>query len=406
VRHPPRPAQLELLVRKDGEDGYEIREVTSALGFVKSRPRPAPGASLELAEVRSRVGGERRYILKNTATDRFLVLSEPEKFLWGRMDGRTSLQEIATAYVLEYGEFSFEIIPNLIRKLQRAGLLTLRPQSRLRRALERNRGRAVVKALETVLFGLERIVVASRDVQGFFQGLHRWGGFLLFTWGAVAAGLTLAAAGAVAAAGLWRDLDRVMAGFGGSAVLALVTVKLLFFGSAAAHQLVHGLACVHYGRRVREFGFTFLHGIVPAFYVDVTDIFMTSRRARVVTAVSGAAVHLILGALWFLAAAWVGPGFVQAFATASGIIQWQALVISLYPFGFIELDGYHVLVDTLGLITLKQDAVGYVKGLLTGQARLGLGREEAIWLGYVGLSALSIAAFVAFNVWVIVKATG
>ena len=36
------------------------------------------------------------------------------------MDGQTSLQEIATAYVLRYGAFDFDIIPALMRKLQRA----------------------------------------------------------------------------------------------------------------------------------------------------------------------------------------------------------------------------------------------------------------------------------------------
>src|SRR5256886_4273281 len=48
--------------------------------------------------------------------------------------------------------------------------------------------------------------------------------------------------------------------------------------------------------------------------------------------------------------------FTQAFAAASGIIQWQALAISLYPFCFIEVDGYHVFVDLLGVPTLKHDA--------------------------------------------------
>src|SRR5256885_11430705 len=54
--------------------------------------------------------------------------------------------DLATAYVLRYGEFDFDIIPNLIRKLQRARLLTLEPKSRLRQALARNRGQRVAKA--------------------------------------------------------------------------------------------------------------------------------------------------------------------------------------------------------------------------------------------------------------------
>jgi hypothetical protein len=162
---------------------------------------------------------------------------------------------------------------------------------------------------------------------------------------------------------------------------------------------------VHYGRRVREFGFTFLHGFVPTFYVDVTDVFMTSRRARVVTAVSGALVHLVLGSLWFLVAAQASPGFLQAFAAASGMIQWQAFVIALYPFCFIEMDGYHVLVDVLGVPTLKSDATGYVGALVRGRASGPATREEWLWIGYVLLSIVSVLGFVAFNVWLIVRAS-
>src|SRR5712664_16858 len=156
-------------------------------------------------------------------------------------------------------------------------------------------------------------------------------------------------------------MHDVLEGFGGRALLGLIAVKLLFFASVALHQFVHGLALIHYRRRVREFGFTFLHGFVPTFYVDVTDIFMTSRRARVVTAVSGAVVHLVLGSVWFVVAQLSPLGsFNQAFAAASGMIQWQAFVIALYPFCFIEMDGYHVLADVLGMPTLKQEAMGWV----------------------------------------------
>jgi len=404
VTERPAPAKLELLVRRDDES-FEVREVGSSLGFIQSRPQRGPEGSFEISEVRSSVARERSFILKNTATDRFLVLSEPETFLWEQMDGTTSLQEIATAYVLRYGEFDFDIIPNLIRKLQRAGLLTLEPKSRLRQTLARNRRQRVAKAVEAILTGLERVNLSSRRVQSGFQRLHRWGGFVLFTRAATVLCLALGVIGGVAAVALVQGLDDVFSGFGGHALGGVLVVKLLFFASVALHQLVHGLACVHYRRRVREFGFAFLHGFVPTFYVDVTDIFMATRGARVVTAVSGALVHLVLGAVAFLVAAYAPVGsFAQAFAAASGIIQWQALAISLYPFGFIEMDGYHVFVDLLGVPTLKHDALSYVRALLGGRARLRSGWLEALWLAYVGLSVVSIAAFLAFNVWIVVRA--
>jgi putative peptide zinc metalloprotease protein len=215
----------------------------------------------------------------------------------------------------------------------------------------------------------------------------------------------LAGAGILAGVKLWHDAEAVASGLGRNPLLAILAVKILFLFTVAAHQLVHGLALVHYGRRVREFGFTFLHGFVPTFYVDVTDVFMTHRRARVVTAVSGALVHLVLGSLWLLVAVQSSPGFVQAFAAASGMIQWQAFVIALYPFCFIEMDGYHVLVDVLGVPTLKSDATSYVAALARGRAFAPATREEWLWVGYVGLSVASIGAFIAFNVWLIVHAT-
>jgi putative peptide zinc metalloprotease protein len=403
---PPRRAKLELLVRHDGDEGFDVREVGSATAFVQSRPQRVAAESWELAEMKSRVQGQPSFILKNTITDRFLLLTEPEKFLWEQMDGQTSLQEIATAYVLRYGVFDFDIIPTLMRKLQRAQLLTLTPTSRLRQALARNRRRPVVKAIESGLTALERINISSRNVQRVFSAAYRWGGFLLFTPAGAVACLLLAVAGLVAGVKLWREGGDIVAGFGGHALQAVLMVKLLFFLTVAAHQIVHGLALVHYRRRVREFGFTFLHGFVPTFYIDVTDIFMTGRRARVVTAISGALVHLVLGSAWFLVALFSPLGsFTQAFAAASGMLQWQAFVIALYPFCFIEMDGYHVLVDVLGTPTLKQEALNWAGRLFRRAAPLQFGRQEALWALYVVLSTISVAAFVAFNVMLIVHAS-
>jgi len=265
---------------------------------------------------------------------------------------------------------------------------------------------AAARGGELPLFALERVNISSRNVQPFFRGIYRWGGFLLFTRAAVLVCALLAVVGFAAGVRLWPDAERVVSGFGKSPLVAVISVKVLFLLTVGAHQLVHGLALIHYGRRVREFGFTFLHGFVPTFYVDVTDIFMGSRKARVVTAVSGALVHLVLGSVWLLVAINASMGsFLQAFAAASGIIQWQAFVVALYPFCFIEMDGYHVLVDVLGIPTLKHDAIGYVGGLLRGRRPRPFTRETALFIGYVVVSTLSVAAFIAFNVWLIVHAS-
>ncbi|MCL6640687.1 MAG: hypothetical protein K6T92_04860, partial [Candidatus Rokubacteria bacterium] len=199
---PPRPARLELLVRH-GDDAFELKNVPSAAAWVKMRPTRVPAEQFELAEVTSRVDRARSFILKNTITDRFLILSEPERFLWDRMDGRASIQDLATAYVLRYGAFDFDLIPALVRKLQRAQLLTLTPASRLRTAMGRHRDRRLLRAAEAALTALERINVSSRRVQPFFMRLYRWGGRLLFTPAALVACLALTGLGVAAAVRLF-----------------------------------------------------------------------------------------------------------------------------------------------------------------------------------------------------------
>lgn len=400
---PPRRAKLELLIRGD-DDGFEVREVSSASAWLAMRPHRLPDDAWELAEMISRVDGQHRFVLKNARTDRFLMLSEPEQFLWGRMDGQTSLQDLATAYVLRYGAFDFDLIPALISKLQRAGLLTLQPASSLRRVLARNRRWRLVRIAEAVFLGLERVNVSSKNVQPFFERAYAWGGWLLFTRPALLGCLALGVAGLAAGVALWPQADVIAQGLGQRPLRAILVIKVLFFATLLVHQLGHALALVHYGRRVREFGFTFLHGFVPSFYVDVTDIFMVNRRARVVTALAGALVHLALGSLWLLVALWTPPGFVQAFAATSGMIQWQAFVIALYPCCFIEMDGYHIMVDMLGLPMLRNEAVAYAGSLLRGAPNLPWGRQAQLMVGYLVISTVSLAALIAFNVWVVVNA--
>jgi hypothetical protein len=86
-------------------------------------------------------------------------------------------------------------------------------------------------------------------------------------------------------------------------------------------------------------------------------------------------------------------------------VQWQAFVIALYPFCFVEMDGYHIFVDVLGVPSLKQDALAFMASFWRTPPLRRLSREETLWVAYVVISVVSVAAFLGFNAWVIVHAT-
>lgn len=399
---PPR-ARLPLLIRHPSGEGFRLVEVPSSVAYLGQRPARVPEGDWELARHRRTVDGSIVYILKNRRTERYVQLSEPERFLWEQMNGRASVQDLGTAYVLRYGAFDFDLIPALIRKLFAAQLLEMPRASRLRRMLARNRGNPAARAAEAVLARIEKLTLVSRTAHDRFAVLYRRGGFLVYSPVAVVALAGMTALGVRGVLALWPQNHEIMASLASHKLISILLVKLFFWATVISHQVVHALALPHYGRRVREFGFTMLHGFVPTFYADVTDLFMASRRARITTALAGPLVHLFLGMLYFWLASLAGPGLWQAFLAASGLLQLQSLFVSLYPFCFVEMDGYHILVDLLGMPTLRQDAFHLVR---TGLWRGGpFGREQVIQLLYLMLSAVSVAGFIALNVWVFTAST-
>jgi putative peptide zinc metalloprotease protein len=403
----PKRAKIELLVRSEAGDDFQVTKVESSLAYRQARPQRIPDGQIEVAEMRSNVRRSTTYMVKNRVTEKYIELSEPEYFLWNQMNGRTSVEELAVAYVLKFGAFDFDIIHALIDKLQRAELLTMRPISRLRAMLAANRKNPAARAAEATLKALDRLTVGSRTAHDAFTRVYRYGAFLIFTPVGLALLALVTLLGFKGTREIWQDSSDLYAGFGEHPVIALLLVKVFFFLTLILHQMLHALALVHYGRRVKEFGFTMLHGFLPTFYADVTDVFMGSRRARIVTGISGPLVHLFLGSLYIYLASQCGPGLLKSFLVASAILQSQSLFFSLYPFCFLEMDGYHVLVDWLGLPRLKSESIAFVNGGLWRRLRAGgrFTREEVVFVGYVALSITSIAAFVGLNVWFFVHTT-
>jgi len=402
---PRPPARLELLVRSEDGESFETREIASPAAYLQLRPQRLPDDQWELAQLPSGVPGTKKYVLKSRRAENYLQLDEEERFLWQQMDGRASMQDIAVAYVMRYGSFDFEKIPQLIRKLLLADLLTLRPMSRLRDILARNRRNPAARAMEAGLHAIERLNVSSRRWNDLFERVHRWGGWLLFTPAAVIGLIVLTAFGTRALVNLWSDLGAISSALGHHAIVAIIALKLAFFLTVALHQLVHALACVHYGRRVKEVGFIIHHLVVPTFYADVTDLFMASRRARVVNALAGPTVHLVLGMLGVIWANALGPGLLQACVAASAVLQLQSFIVCIYPFSFLEMDGYHVLEDAVGMPRLSQESSQFMRGTFLKRVAVGrFRRQEVVYLAYFMLSLLSVMAFVGLNAWLILSA--
>ena len=142
-----------------------------------------------------------------------------------------------------------------------------------------------------------------------------------------------------------------------------------------------------------------LQGIVPTFYADVTDIFMSSRRVRVTVDLAGPMVEVVLGSVAILSAHATSPGIEQALLLGIGISLWESALINLYPFNFLEMDGYNILSDLLAMPMLRQQALALVPSLPQRLRSVKtIERAEWLQLGYLALCLISVVIYLVAHV--------
>lgn len=388
------PAKLELLTRRPGDSGFEIHEVQSHQAYLGFRPERPAATEWELTPQPRGADGSRHYILKSHKRDNYLLLGPQELFLWEHFDGRHSLNEIGRALHFEFGSFDFESIRQFLARLYLAGLLNELQTTGLRRSLARQDGRSWARLCATIAKYWSRITFRVRDADRYCAALYDRGGFLLFSWPFVVSYVALFLGAILAVSRLWSQVGEIAGRMATRPLLSSSVMVATLVFIAMLHVLVHALACKAYGRKVRELGFFLLQGLLPTFYADVTDIFLSSRRVRVMVDLSGPIVEVVFGSIAFIAAYSAEPGFAQSLLFGSGVLLWESALLNLYPFNFLELDGYNIIADLLAMPTLRQQALALARRLpqRLRESKV-LNRAEWIQLAYLALCIVSALAY-------------
>jgi putative peptide zinc metalloprotease protein len=351
------PAKLELLTRKAGEAGFQIHEIQSSQAYLGYRPQRVPQAAWAITAQPQSPDGSRSYILKNLQRDLYLSIDSKEFFLWELFDGSHSLEEIARSFHFAFGAFDYSMIRQLLAKLYQAGLLVEREDLDLQKSLARSQANFWAMGFTSVAKCWRRLSFTVPHADGLCSTIYRCGGFLLFH--SITLGITIALA-VLAGTAAFRMSPQAMQFTQLLSATPWLSGAIMLASLAAVsmmHVTVHALACKAYGRRVRELGFFLLQGVLPTFYADVTDIFMSTRRARVIVDLAGPLVELFFGSIAFLAAYQAQSGISQAFCFGIGVLLWESALINLYPFNFLEMDGYNIIADLLAMPTLRQQAL-------------------------------------------------
>jgi len=107
------------------------------------------------------------------------------------------------------------------------------------------------------------------------------------------------------------------------------------------HEMAHALACKHFGGKVNKIGLMFMF-LSPVVYCDVSDSWrFRSANHKVVVAVAGIFLQLLLTSAGLTLWQFTGSPFVLKFVAFNTVIA----LMNFFP--FIKLDGYWILVHLL-----------------------------------------------------------
>jgi hypothetical protein len=393
------PAKLELLNRSSDAGGFEIVRIDSLRAYSAYKPSRLPQSDWEVTPQPKSADGTRQFVLRNLRQDSYVLLDSREYFLWNYLDGRHSLEEIGRAFHLAFGAFDYLLIRQLLTKLYGCGLLESK------RLLDFQLNRATlpdyrwVSRLRWNLMRWRAMSLRVPNADRVCSLIYERGGFLLFHpftfWLCLAAALcavVLALPFGHNASSFAYFLKTQPWLISGVMLASLISASIL-------HVLVHALGCKAHGRRVRELGFFLLQGIVPTFYADVTDIFMSSRRARITVDLAGPMVEVVLGSIAILTAQAANAGLGQALLLGVGLALWESALLNLYPFNFLEMDGYNILADLTAMPMLRQQALSLIPHLYErGFNFKSLARAEWLQLAYLVLCLISVFVYVIVHI--------
>lgn len=180
-------------------------------------------------------------------------------------------------------------------------------------------------------------------------------------------------------------------------------VPTLFYLHLIIHELAHAYACRKFNVPIREVGLAIIGFIIPAAYVDRTDSYRITNKAKLVLmALAGPLADLIcMGISSLIALLSSGPA--QSTAIAFISLQVVLLLSNLNP--LIPSDGYHALEALLEERNLRRRSFGLLWAAITGNSlssqRRPMSATKARW--YISFALLCLGFSLAMYSWVLIS---
>ena len=300
---------------------------------------------------------EEYHVLKSPI-NKYIRIDHGSYLLWLEMDGRQTVSEICYLDILRTGKLSLNRILSLISLLGNNGFLEnwkAQPKKSIHRKIRNDlfsnlseKFDRVFRKQELIIHNIDKIL--SISYKAFVKYLFSKISLCLY-WAIAVLGILV-----------FLEISSRYNGYGFSIsystfidyLAAIITVIILI----PLHEGAHAYAVKHFGYDVHNAGVMIYLGSL-AFFVDTQDIWLAEKKNRVAVSWAGPFANIILGGLL---AIWISffPAFKYNYLIyRAALINLVVAMINLNP--LLELDGYYILIDLLGIPSLRQRSFDFLQ---------------------------------------------
>jgi putative peptide zinc metalloprotease protein len=342
------PCRALLLRRDDALAAMESDERVAdrLVDLLRLRERPTR-VDCVLTERRTTADGEPMAILKDPRRGAYFRLSAPGLFVWERLDGTCNVRELTLEYMREHGAFAPHALADVVAGLADAEFITASRVGREESRDAPSRG-LTARARQLVdwrlnLSGVDGPLgrIYARFLQPVFTVPAQVGLAVL-----ALAGLAAFVAGAGEAGSTLGDSAAPLA-----AVLPAVLV------GTVVHEAGHAFTTKAFGREVPRVGIGW-YWFGPVAFVDTTDMWLGTRRERILVSLAGPYAEALLAGLLAIAGLLVPGGFASACLWSAALALYAPVLINFCP--LLEFDGYYILIDLLDRPNLRPRALDWI----------------------------------------------
>ena len=332
-------------------------------------------------------GSGHHFLLKNPRTHSYARLLAEEFWIWENMLGEKTVQQLVFAYFMKYKAFAFAAIVSLVERLREATMLSEAPNHLYTDVTQAVQEQSSVNKLtwfaRTVL--TKEFTIKRLDLH--LDRIHRYGGWLLFVWPVQLLFLLVSLLGIYLFIVLTSNPQYKLLQLD-----AAIQIGLMSYIPLVIHEFGHAITAKHVGCEVYKGGVMLYYGM-PAAFVDTTDVWMFSKKARLSVTWAGPYTGYILGGIASIVV-YLFPALPQASLLLQlAMVSFITSTLNILP--LLKLDGYYLLSDSLEIPRLRERSMEFI----THQLRIKLvkrekwSREEWIFLVFGLLAFLSTFYF-------------